>query len=186
MKNSTIWSTRADITTNDTIAVLLNNGNLVLREASNSSNVLWQSFDHPTDILLSGAKLGQNKVTGLNRRLVSRKNLASQATGAYRLGLDPGSSGQFVIAPLNSSSPPYMYSGRWNGKYFSSLSEMQSGKANFTYVNNEQEEYFMYTLKKQDDDMFLFYDVLDVSGQMKTVSGYGGSRDWLDFCQHLS
>ncbi|KAL6651804.1 hypothetical protein ACP70R_010729 [Stipagrostis hirtigluma subsp. patula] len=180
--NATIWSTRANITTKDTIAVLLDTGNLVLREASNASNVLWQSFDHPTDTLPSGAKLGRDKVTGLNRRLISRKNSVSLATGAYRLELDPDGSGQLIIAPLNSSSPPFWYSGPWNGKYFSSVSEMQSGRANFTYVNNKQEEYFMFTLDEKDDGDIILHDVLDISGQMKSlVLGFGGSQEWVNF-----
>ncbi|KAF0913868.1 hypothetical protein E2562_024943 [Oryza meyeriana var. granulata] len=71
---SIIWSTNANITTNDTIDILMNNGNLVLRSTSNSSKIFWQSFDYPTDTLFAGAKIGWDKVTGLNRRLVSRKN----------------------------------------------------------------------------------------------------------------
>jgi len=52
---SVTWSARsahdtAKNATNTTVAVLLNSGNLVLLDASNSSaapRTLWQSFDHP-------------------------------------------------------------------------------------------------------------------------------------------
>jgi hypothetical protein len=64
---------------NATVVVLFGSGNFVLVDGSNSSSssapyTLWQSFDHPTDTLLPGAKLGLNKATGLNRRLVSRES----------------------------------------------------------------------------------------------------------------
>ncbi|KAF2296499.1 hypothetical protein GH714_040473 [Hevea brasiliensis] len=45
-------------------AVLLDEGNLVLRDGSSSSEPLWQSFDHPTDTWLPGVKIRLNKVTG--------------------------------------------------------------------------------------------------------------------------
>uniref|UniRef100_A0A453BYQ9 non-specific serine/threonine protein kinase n=1 Tax=Aegilops tauschii subsp. strangulata TaxID=200361 RepID=A0A453BYQ9_AEGTS len=104
--SSIIWSSQARATATDTIAVLLNTGNLVLQNSSsNPSDVFWQSFDYPTDTFLPGAKLGYDKVTGLNRRLVSWKNLIDPATGM--------SNGYFM---------------------------------NFTFVDNDQEKYFMYTL----------------------------------------
>jgi hypothetical protein len=69
-----IWYTKANITTNDTsVDVLLNSGNLVLRSSSNSSRTFWESFDYPTDTVLPGAKVGRNKVTGLNRRLFEER-----------------------------------------------------------------------------------------------------------------
>ncbi|PAN38101.1 hypothetical protein PAHAL_7G147200 [Panicum hallii] len=82
-RDTIIWSTQANITANSTVAVLLASGNLVLRSSSNSSDIFWQSFDYPTDTLLPGAKFGRNKVTGLNRRIVSRRNLDDQAPGVY-------------------------------------------------------------------------------------------------------
>ncbi|XP_044972284.1 G-type lectin S-receptor-like serine/threonine-protein kinase At2g19130 isoform X1 [Hordeum vulgare subsp. vulgare] len=48
------------------VAVLLDNGNLVVRDQRNSSLVLWQSFDYPGDALLPGARLGLDKDTGKN------------------------------------------------------------------------------------------------------------------------
>nr|GMC64290.1 S-receptor-like serine/threonine-protein kinase [Ipomoea batatas] len=55
--------------------VLLNTGNLVLRERSNPPNIIWQSFDDPTDPWLPGAKLDYNKLTGKSlQKLTSWRN----------------------------------------------------------------------------------------------------------------
>uniref|UniRef100_R7W466 non-specific serine/threonine protein kinase n=1 Tax=Aegilops tauschii TaxID=37682 RepID=R7W466_AEGTA len=48
------------------VAVLHDNGNLVLRDQGNSSLVLWQSFDYPGDAMLPGARLGLDRDTGKN------------------------------------------------------------------------------------------------------------------------
>uniref|UniRef100_A0A0E0JFQ8 Receptor-like serine/threonine-protein kinase n=1 Tax=Oryza punctata TaxID=4537 RepID=A0A0E0JFQ8_ORYPU len=48
------------------VAVLLDNGNLVVRDQVNSSMVFWQSFDNPTGVLISGGRLGFNSITGNN------------------------------------------------------------------------------------------------------------------------
>lgn len=53
------------------VAVLLDTGNLVIRQESNASSVLWQSFDDITDTWLPGNKLSLNKVTGVPERMIS-------------------------------------------------------------------------------------------------------------------
>ncbi|KAM3386969.1 hypothetical protein ACQJBY_010084 [Aegilops geniculata] len=175
--SSIIWSSQARVTTTDTIAALLNTGNLVLQDSSpNSSDVFWQSFDYPTDTFLPGAKLGYDKVTGLNRRLVSWKNLIDPASGAYHEELDPSGLNQFLLAPLNSSMP-YWYSGVWNGQYFALMPEMSKGYfMNFTFVDNDQEKYFMYTLH---DETTVIRNYVDVSGQAKTNIWQESSQNWL-------
>ncbi|WVZ66069.1 hypothetical protein U9M48_015343 [Paspalum notatum var. saurae] len=47
-------------------AVLLGNGNFVVRDQANSSRILWQSFDCPGDTLLAGTTLGLDGATGAN------------------------------------------------------------------------------------------------------------------------
>ncbi|KAK3140691.1 hypothetical protein QOZ80_5AG0404380 [Eleusine coracana subsp. coracana] len=57
---------------NQTQLKLTSDANLVvlIRTGSPSSDVLlWQSFDHPTNVALPGAKCGRNKKTGLNQQL---------------------------------------------------------------------------------------------------------------------
>ncbi|KAK3120458.1 hypothetical protein QOZ80_9AG0688000 [Eleusine coracana subsp. coracana] len=167
-ESTVIWSTKANITTNGTVAILLNNGNFVLRNSSNSSQTFWESFDYPTDIALSGAKLGWNKITGVDRRLVSRKNSVDQASGLYSSGMDSDGIGQQVW----NSSVVYWSSGTWNGKFFSSEPEMAAGSSvvTYTYFKSDQEAYFIYTIM---DDRIIMYNVLDVSGQrmMRTWTG---------------
>ncbi|XP_062225622.1 G-type lectin S-receptor-like serine/threonine-protein kinase At2g19130 [Phragmites australis] len=177
--NSVVWSTQIN-TTNNTVAILLNNGNLILQNSSHSSNVLWQSFDYPTDTFLPGAKLGWDKVTGLNRRLVSRKNLIDLAPGRYCEELDPSGVNQFIFTLLNLSIP-YWFSGVWNGQYFPSVPEMSaqgSGPAmsNFTFVSNDQEKYFTYNLL---DETIVTHHLLDVSGRTTTSIWLESSQDWV-------
>ncbi|KAL6893639.1 hypothetical protein ACP4OV_007737 [Aristida adscensionis] len=170
---SIIWSTHANITTNNTIAVLHNNGNLVLQSSSNSSNIFWQSFDYPTDTLLAGAKIGRNKVTGLNRHLVSRKNLIDQAPGLYTLQLELNGIGHL----LWNSTIEYWSSGEWTGRYFSLAPEMIGASLpNFTFVNNEEEVYLTYTVR---DESVIVRTAIDVFGRGLIGIWLDSLQDWL-------
>jgi hypothetical protein len=59
-------------------------GNLALLDKDN--NTIWQSFDHPTDTLLSG------QVLRSDARLVSQVSSSSVSSGPYSLSLTAGQS----------------------------------------------------------------------------------------------
>ncbi|CAN6358103.1 unnamed protein product [Urochloa humidicola] len=180
-QGTTIWSTQANVTAKDAVAVILDNGNLVLRSSMNTSDVFWQSFDHPTDTFMLEAKLGRNKITGLNRRLVSRKNSMDQASGVYSMefSLD-GIFGLF----WNNSSVSYWNSGEWNGKAFTSVPEMAETDnagilhCNYTFVNNAQEVYF-FTYCYED---VVFHNFLGVNGQW--TNRIWLNQDWVNVAFH--
>ncbi|KAE8125443.1 hypothetical protein FH972_020250 [Carpinus fangiana] len=65
---------------NDTYARLLDTGNLVLK--NRASEVLWQSFDHPTDTLLPGMKVEDAKI---GWSLTSWKSHEDPAPGLFSL-----------------------------------------------------------------------------------------------------
>ncbi|XP_062177118.1 G-type lectin S-receptor-like serine/threonine-protein kinase At1g11330 [Alnus glutinosa] len=69
-----------------TEAVLGEDGNFVLRDRSNASSILWESFDHPTDTWLPGAKFWIDKVPRKQQQLVSWKNSEDPAPGVFSVG----------------------------------------------------------------------------------------------------
>ncbi|PKI39328.1 hypothetical protein CRG98_040281 [Punica granatum] len=57
----------------------------------NSSQIIWQSFDHPSNTWLPGAKLGINKRTNTSQLLTSFKNEEDAAPGLFSVQLQPSS-----------------------------------------------------------------------------------------------
>ncbi|KAK8464219.1 hypothetical protein PHAVU_011G149532 [Phaseolus vulgaris] len=72
-----------------TYAMLLDSGNLVLLKTSNKE-ILWQSFDYPTDTLLPGMKLGQDEGYNTTWSLRSWISADDPAPGAFTLQYDSG------------------------------------------------------------------------------------------------
>lgn len=166
---TTVWSTRANTTANTTVAALLDNGNHVLRSVGgtpNSSNVFWQSYDHPTDTVLQG------RSTGLIRRLVSRKNAVDQTPGMYSYELS-GHNGDTSIVSMFNSSKQYWSSGEWGGQYFSNIPESVGQKwLSLQFTSNKEEQYVQYAIE---DPTVLSRGIMEVSGQMKVLVWFEGS-----------
>ncbi|KAK3163929.1 hypothetical protein QOZ80_1AG0010330 [Eleusine coracana subsp. coracana] len=177
---SQTWSARSTngTTTTNTTAVLMNSGNLVLLDDS-SSPPLWQSFDHPTDTLLPTAKLGRDKLTGLNRRLVSKQNSATPSPGPYCYEVDPAAP-QLVmkLCHNNDNNSSYWSTGAWNGRFFSNIPELSGDVPSFrlAFVNDAREEYLQYNVT---DEATVTRNFLDVTGQNKHQVWIDASKSWL-------
>ncbi|XWS39531.1 hypothetical protein CRYUN_Cryun18bG0063600 [Craigia yunnanensis] len=172
-----IWSTNISSTSSSSVvAVLEDSGNLVLRDGSNSSTPLWQSLDHPTHTWLPGGKLSSNKRTNQSQLLTSWKTLENPAPGLYSLELDPNQSNQYFI--LWNRSENYWTSGSWDEqtRIFSLVPEMRLNYIyNFSYVSNENESYFTYSLYNPN---IISRFIMDVSGQIKQLSWLESSQQW--------
>ncbi|XP_074561111.1 G-type lectin S-receptor-like serine/threonine-protein kinase At2g19130 [Curcuma longa] len=177
---SIIWSTNASTTissSNSTIvAVILDTGNLQLRDEFNSSLVFWQSFDHPTDTLLPGAKFGFNKITKRSQRLTSWKSKVDPAPGIFSHEMDQ--EGNFQYFSIWNSSRTYWTTGLWNGRIFSQIPELLPDYiAIRKLVNETDENYFTYTIINRDHLMSRF--VIDAEyGQLQILTWMENSKSW--------
>ncbi|KAL9244524.1 hypothetical protein vseg_018293 [Gypsophila vaccaria] len=183
---SVVWSTNLNINASNTsvVSVLLDDGNLVLRDAenSNSSSVspLWQSFDYPTDTLMPNGKVGLNKKTGWMRNLTSWTNSEDPSTGLFTIQRDPNAS-QFIM--LWNQTQLYWTSGLWipDQRIFSLIPELRFLKTqlySFDYIDNENESYITYWVV---NPSFKTRLVMDVSGQLNQLTWMDNIQQWVLF-----
>ncbi|XP_061357604.1 G-type lectin S-receptor-like serine/threonine-protein kinase At1g67520 [Gastrolobium bilobum] len=124
---------------NNTMATLLNTGNFVLQQLhpNGTKTVLWQSFDHPTDTLIPGMKLGVNLKTGHNWSLVSWFTDNIPSSGPFRLEWEPRRR-ELII---RRGAQVYWTSKELGNNRFEHI----SGEFQYDIVSNENEEYFTLT-----------------------------------------
>ncbi|KAI9403530.1 hypothetical protein POPTR_001G441180v4 [Populus trichocarpa] len=131
-------------TTNIT-AILEDSGNFVLKdENSGSQQVLWQSFDSPTDTFLPGMKLGINHRTGQNWSLLSwLSDLVPTPAGAFTFEWD--TNGKKLV--IKRRGVFYWTSGPLRSNTSFENFYLNSGKeVDFSFINdsNADEDYFMF------------------------------------------
>ena len=123
-KHNSIWSTKANVgSTNNSIALLLDNGNLVLKDGS-SGEELWQSFQHPVNTFLPGAVVGFNVKTGESYVLNSWKSDSDPSLGNFVGGISQQRPPQAFIW-INRSTP-YWRSGPWDKSKFTGVPDMKT------------------------------------------------------------
>jgi hypothetical protein len=172
-----VWSTNASISSNSTVAAILDSGSLVLTDAFDSSKVFWCSIDHPTNTWLAGGKLGLNKITGVSQRLTAWRSNDDPSPGLFSLVLDPKGTTEYLMQWNKSVS--YWTSGPWNGEVFSLVPEMRSDYAGgFKFVDNANESYFTYGLP---DDSIVSRVIMDTDGQFKHLMWLNASQKWILF-----
>ncbi|XP_043698278.1 G-type lectin S-receptor-like serine/threonine-protein kinase At4g27290 [Telopea speciosissima] len=139
---SVIWSSNSSTAPKNSVAVaqLQNTGNLVLRD--NLGNIFWQSFDHPTDTLLPGMKLGWDFRSGLNRNLTSWRSSDDPYPGDSSYSVDPSPLAQIV---LRQGSTELFRSGPWNGDQFSGGPILPADAViKPIFISNQDEMYYAY------------------------------------------
>nr|KJB45643.1 hypothetical protein B456_007G317800 [Gossypium raimondii] len=140
--NSVIWSSNVSGTVQDPVARLLDTGNLVLKDnKSMPESYLWQSFDHPSDTLLPGMKIGWNLKTGEERYLTSWKSADDPSPGNLTYRLDKNGLPQLFI---DRGSVKIYRTGPWNGIGFGAVPAVQNLVFKPIVISNENEVYHTY------------------------------------------
>ncbi|KAL5977530.1 hypothetical protein ACLOJK_021877, partial [Asimina triloba] len=180
--NIPAWSSNsATKISNRTMAVLLDSGNLVLSDSSNSSIVIWQSFDYPTDTWLPGAKFGLNKITRLRQHLIAWKNSEDPAPGAYSIQIEADGTSRYFM--LWNESRRYWSSGVWNGQKFPVLDNLGVRELgylprtfNFSYIANRNENSGIYSFE---DNSTIARAVMVSSGQFQIWIWSKQTKKWV-------
>ncbi|OEL13732.1 Receptor-like serine/threonine-protein kinase SD1-8 [Dichanthelium oligosanthes] len=155
-------------------ATLTNAGNLEVRRSPNSAT-LWQSFDHPTDTLLSGMKVRATRGNRAGDRLVSWRTPGDPSPGSFAYGIDPATSLQLFT---------------WNGSSTLWRSSVWTGYrvANGYVANISTVVYFTVLDVKDDASVSLTLSlgaprtryVMSYSGKLVLQSWNKASLEWDD------
>ncbi|PON81461.1 S-receptor-like serine/threonine-protein kinase [Trema orientale] len=151
---SVVWSTSLSKQAKKPNVELLDSGNLVVREENdtNPENYVWQSFDYPSDTLLSGMKLGWDLRSGLNRRLSAWKNWDDPCTADFTWGIEFDLQHHtFPEAIMRKGSAQFFRSGPWNGLSFGPAESRPNQLYNFDFVYKDDEVYYTYNLKNKSE-----------------------------------
>ncbi|KAE9456148.1 hypothetical protein C3L33_11950, partial [Rhododendron williamsianum] len=133
----------------------------------NSTQPIWQSFDFPTDTWLPGGKIAYNKRTKTHQNLTSWKNSEDPSRGLFSLSLKADTE-EFVLSW--NETIQYRTSGSSIGQISSLVPVMRLNYlfSNFSYVDNENESYFTYSMMY--DPKILLRFVMGVSGQIMQLT----------------
>ncbi|MCE0480747.1 hypothetical protein HAX54_037850 [Datura stramonium] len=191
-KNEIIWSTNTSRSVKNPVALLLDSGNLVVKDANdgNPENFLWQSFNFPTDTHLPDMKLGKNFNTGLEVYLSAWKNDKDPTPGEYTLHIDPTGYPQGIIRRGTRVSAR---AGPWNGLRWSGAPaplQIQSSIYTFRFVFNKDEVYYSFSLI---NSSVLSRLVLTNNGYIQRLTWVDRTKSWhlylnipLDTCDTYS
>jgi len=172
------WSSNSS-STSPVEAQLLDNGNLVVRSRGGSAAILWHSFGHPSNVLLSGMKVGRDFSTGAEWYLTSWRSADDPSPGAYRRALD--TSGLLELVVWQGNVRTYR-TGPWNGRWFSGVPEASAYRNLIWYqvTTSPAEISYGYTSKP---GAALTRVVLTDTGMAKCLVWDAGARTWQTFFQ---
>ena len=162
-QQNTLWSADVMAKSNYSTAVLSDFGNFVLQDRN--ANIMWESFDEPTDTLLPNMKIGVNFKTGKKKYLISWKGEDNPSSGSFVLGVTLEIPPQ-VFAWIGSS--PYWRSGQWDKSKFIGIPTMRDTYlSGYELVQNIDQGTSYYSFNNYDNSFG--YVFISSDGSIKCV-----------------
>jgi len=153
-KGEVLWSSKVSNGSNQSTAQLTDDGNLVLKAGPNG-NLVWQSFQQPTDTYLPKMRLSANARTGNKTLLMSWRSSSDPSVGNFSAGLNPLGIPEFFIW---NNGHPFWRSGPWGGKNFIGIPGMYTS----VYLRG-------FTLQDEGDGTFTLSSIQDPAYRLTHV-----------------
>ncbi|KAL5579209.1 hypothetical protein UlMin_011651 [Ulmus minor] len=172
-----LWSSNvSSLLSSNSMAKLLDIGNLVFLESNITQKLLWQSFDHPTNVMIPFMKQGLNRRTGSEWALTSWKSKDDPGTGDCWYGIDPTGYPQLIV---NKSQATRWRGGSWTSHGWSGIPEMSANFIfNFSFVNDQSELAVTYGIL---NDSIYSIMTVDESCTVQRSMWHDEDRSWVDF-----
>nr|KYP60959.1 Putative serine/threonine-protein kinase receptor [Cajanus cajan] len=170
--DNVVWHTPSEKQAQNPVVQLLDSGNLVVREESETDPeaYLWQSFDYPSDTALPGMKLGWNLRTGREWRMTSWKSPDDPSPGDFYWGMLLYNYPEFY---LMKGKEKILRIGPWNGLHFSGIPDQKPNPVYaYHYISNKDEIYYTYS---QENDGVI--SRLEINQTSSTISRYVWMED---------
>ncbi|KAK7405114.1 hypothetical protein VNO78_06310 [Psophocarpus tetragonolobus] len=145
-----VWCTSSPKEALNPVAELLGSGNLVIREENdtNQEAYVWQSFDYPSNTMLSGMKVGWDLKRNLSIHLIAWKSDDDPTPGDLSWGVTRNHYPEIIMM---KGTKKYHRLGPWNGLRFSGQQDMKPNPVyHYDFVSNKDEAYYIWTLNHSD------------------------------------
>ncbi|CAK9138696.1 unnamed protein product [Ilex paraguariensis] len=177
-----IWSSNVSNPVANSSAQLLDTGNLNLRDNS-SRQIIWESFQHPSDSFLQKMTIGTDAKTQESTLLTSWKSPLNPSVGTFSVGVEPLNIPQLFV---RNGSHPYWRSGPWNGQIFIGVPSMDSSYLNGFNLVDDKEETISLTYNYPSDQSYLLYLHLNSEGLLQQkIWWFGGKEEWEVGCSAI-
>ncbi|TYI95952.1 hypothetical protein E1A91_D01G035200v1 [Gossypium mustelinum] len=178
-KAEILWSTNVtNLVPNATSAQLLDSGNLVLNNGENGgSSILWESFQHPSNVFLQTMKISTDVKTGRKVQTRSWKSPDDASDGNFFQGIEPFSIPEGVIWNNNQI---YFRTGPWNGRIYIGLINVNRVYFDGFYVVADDVEKTYYETYEYSTDSRLIYFELESDGRYVERIWDAGKGDWIN------
>ncbi|KAJ9168962.1 hypothetical protein P3X46_020435 [Hevea brasiliensis] len=134
-ERNSIWSTNISGQSNDSIAVLSDDGKFILRNSITGED-LWDSYQLHSNSLLPGTWLAYNETTRVRHTLTSWKSDNDPSIGDFTFGVVPQTPPQAFVW---KGSKPYWRSGQWDKRKFIGVPEMETYyQSGLTFIESLQ------------------------------------------------
>ncbi|KAF9588228.1 hypothetical protein IFM89_008628 [Coptis chinensis] len=173
-----VWSTSISVASNNSSAVLVDSGNLLLfnDDVRNPDKALWQSFEAPSDTYLPGMRVGLNPRNNETHRFTSWKSENDPSTGNFSLGVDPEGVAQIVIF---ENLRRRWRSGLWNRQIFIGIPNMMSQSLYGFQVSDEGGRMYITYSVHSSSEILRFRIRWD--GTEQQLRWDEGRNEWVEF-----